>query len=151
MTTQFKRGEIRALSISIVEKNSAEPFETVVDLTSEAFGWQKGQARTHIRWLVREGLVNKTPGIEAWPKRARKEKSAEAKVTKTKAAKKTAKTKSKSTKVAKTTEAVAETTVQPKADTGVKNGMNKSMTDLAAKFMKFRETKKVEEPVTEAA
>jgi hypothetical protein len=148
MTTQFKRGEIRALSIQIVEKNSAEPFETVVDLTAEAFGWQKAQARTHVRWLVREGLVNKTPGIEAWPKRARKEKTAETKV---KAKSKTTKTKSKSTKVAKKTEAVAETTVQPKADTGVKNGMNKSMADLAAKFMKFKEKADADKKVSEAA
>ena len=135
MTTQFKRGEIRALSIQTVERNSAEPFETVVDLLAEQFGWQKGQARTHARWLVREGLVNKTEGILAWPKRARKEKSAETKVTKKV-------TKSKSTKVKKTekvkTEKTPETTVEPKADTGVSNGMNKSMADLAAKFMKFQ-------------
>lgn len=139
MTTQFKRGEIRGLSISIVERNSAEPFETIVDLTAEAFGWQKAQARTHIRWLVREGLVNKTESILAWPKRARKEKTAVEKVKKTKTAK-SKKTSVKKTSVKKT-EQVPTTAVQPKADTGVKNGMNKSMSDLAAKFMKFRADK----------
>ncbi len=145
MTTPiFKRGEVRKLSIELVERYSAEPFETVVELTSEAFGFTKEQARTHIRWLVREGLVNKTDGINAWPKRARKVKVE--KVAK-KAAKKAKKTTSKSTKVSKTpaveTVAAAVTEV-PAEPTGIEKGMNKSMAALAAKFSQFRKDKATE-------
>jgi hypothetical protein len=59
MTATFGRGEVRKLSIDLIEKNRDEPFDLIVDLTTEAFGMTKSQARSHVRWLVREGLVNK--------------------------------------------------------------------------------------------
>jgi DNA-binding transcriptional ArsR family regulator len=136
MTATFGRGEVRKLSIDLIEKNRDEPFDTIVELTSEAFGMTQPQARSHVRWLVREGLVNKAEELQAsWPKRARKVKAE--KPTKAK------KTKSKKTATVKTTAAdvVAAVTPSEPVETGVTGGMNKSMADMAAKFAKFRKDK----------
>jgi len=77
---KFKRGELRTLSTALIEKHwAANPQlhkeETNLDelaaLHVKAFGFELPIARTHVRWMVREGLVKNGETLsKMWPKKS---------------------------------------------------------------------------------
>jgi len=73
---KLKRGELRTLSAALIEKYQSCTFDEIAQLHVEAFGFKLPTARIHIRWMIREGLVNNGAVIsERWPRRGRKIKS----------------------------------------------------------------------------
>lgn len=79
---KLKRGELRILSASLIEQNSSKSFDEIVQLHIEAFEFDMPTARTHIRWMIREGLVIDGENISKnWPRRARKSKEVSTKKT----------------------------------------------------------------------
>jgi len=68
---RFARGDFRRRSVELVEANLSLPLDEIVAIIAESFEMELPAARTHVRWLVREGFVNDPKGyIKSWPKRA---------------------------------------------------------------------------------
>jgi len=70
--TKPKRGEVTRVSIEVIEKNIDKPFDEIATIVAEALGaeFARTAAKSHIRWLLRSGLINDKAGAtKAWPKR----------------------------------------------------------------------------------
>lgn len=67
----FKRGELRILSAALIEANRDKSISEVAALHVENFGFYEHKvAVVHVRWMLREGLVNDAADLmEKWSRR----------------------------------------------------------------------------------